>query len=106
MSVCCTSPLVCAQRGMHTLNFYILSGLDASAVRPNAVSRVPSSVVVGREGATGAVLLGSRGFDLRCVSCASNIKGDYGGSLGGLLTLKATGSECGFFRRRVCDTSC
>lgn len=23
-----------------------------------------------------------------------------------LLTLKATGSECGFFRRRVCDTSC
>jgi hypothetical protein len=27
-------------------------------------------------------------------------------ALMGWLTLKATGSECGFIRRRVCDTSC
>jgi hypothetical protein len=26
--------------------------------------------------------------------------------MGILLTLKAIGSECGFFKRRVCDTSC
>lgn len=54
---------------MRTLNFDLLSGLNTSAVRPDAVSVVASSVVAEKEGAAGSVLLGSRGFDLAHVSC-------------------------------------
>jgi hypothetical protein len=57
--------------GRHTLNFNIFAGLDASAVRSHTVSKHPSSVVV-RGGIAGVVLLGSRGFHLAYVSCASN----------------------------------
>jgi hypothetical protein len=59
---------------MRTLNFNILSWLNTSAVWPHAISMVSSSVVVGQEGVAGAVLLGSGGFDLFRVSCASAMK--------------------------------
>jgi hypothetical protein len=61
----------------------------------------PSSVAVGKKGLASAVLLGSCGFDLLRVSCVPETTTPQE-----LLTLKATGSECGFFRRSVCDTSC
>jgi hypothetical protein len=57
-----------AHWGCHTLHFDIFSRLDASTVRPHAVSVTPSSVVANKEGAASAVLLGSRGFDLVNVS--------------------------------------
>lgn len=65
----------------------------------------PSSVVVGR-GIAGVVLLGSRCFHLDCVSCMSKFHMTSRSPQRSVLTLKAMGSECGFFKRRVCDTSC
>jgi hypothetical protein len=52
------------------------------------------------------VLLGRRGFDLENVSRVVPWLLRYRKRIPGVLTLKATGSECGFLRWSVLVTSC
>ena len=64
----------------------------------------------GGSGGCGRVLLGGCGFDL-VLSAGGSAYMWHEEAHGtrrpaGLLTLKATGSECGFLSRSVCETSC
>ena len=95
----------------HTLHFDIFAGLNAATVGSHAVSTTLLSAKWGTWlDRDKSVLLRCGGFNLQGVSWQSYKELDDCAWSAifeqRLLTLNATGSECGFPSRRVWETSC